>query len=180
MMFAASSQSISATALLQGSAELSRKCRRGQRAEEYPSFPGVAPAIAPNAQVGLLLVAPEALDRAEAAAIFADHGARLRGLDLLIGAGLQELADPETAGVTRRPLGRQRVVGADHLVAVGDVGLGPEEEGAVVLQALEILARFSRQHLDMLGGDTVGLGDHLVLVGAEDHLAIVAPGDTCD
>ena len=28
----------------------------------------------------------------------------------------------------------------------------------------------------MLGGDAVGLGDHLVLVGAEDDLAVVAPG----
>src|SRR5438552_11019835 len=45
--------------------------------------------VAADAQVGLLLVAPEPLDRAEAAAIFADHGARLRGPDLLIGAGLE-------------------------------------------------------------------------------------------
>src|SRR5207253_1850478 len=114
--------------------------------------------ISPHAEVGLFLVAPEALDGTEAAAIFADDRARLRGPDLLVGAGLQELADPETAGVARRPLGRQRVVGADHLVAIGDVGLGPEEEGAVVFQALEILARLWRQHVDMLGGDMVGLG----------------------
>src|ERR1700732_330611 len=131
--------------------------------------------VPPHPQVGLLLVAPEALDGAEAAAVLADHGAGLGGLDLLVGAGLQELADPEAAGVARRSLGRQCVVGADHLVAIGDVGLGPEKEGAVVLQALEILARLSRQHLDMLGGDPVGLGGHLVVVGAEDNFAIVAP-----
>src|ERR1700738_4227288 len=92
--------------------------------------------VTADAKVGLLLVAPEAFDGAEAAAVFADHGARLGGLDLLVGAGLEELADPEAAGVARRRLGRQRVVGADHLVAIGDVGLRAEKERAVILQAL--------------------------------------------
>ena len=46
-------------------------------------------------------MAPEALDGAEPAAIFADDGTRLGGPDLLIGAGLQKLADPEAAGVAR-------------------------------------------------------------------------------
>ena len=32
----------------------------------------------------------------------------------------------------------------------------------------------------MLGGDAVGLGDHLVLVGAQDDLAVVAPRDPGD
>src|SRR3954453_1594409 len=83
----------------------------------------VLAAVAADAQIGLLLVAPEALDRAEAAAIFADHRARLRGFYLLIGAGLQELADPQPAGIAGRTLGRQRMVGAYHLVAVGDISL---------------------------------------------------------
>src|ERR1700732_4594889 len=90
--------------------------------------------VPPHPQVGLLLVAPEALDGAEAAAVFADHGARLGGLDLLVGAGLEELADPEAAGVARGALGRQGVVGADHLVPVRDVSLWAEKEGAVILQ----------------------------------------------
>jgi len=29
----------------------------------------------------------------------------------------------------------------------------------------------------VLGGDTVGLREHLVLVGAKDDLAVIAPGD---
>src|SRR5262249_18579080 len=37
---------------------------------------------------------PKALDRAEPAAVFADHDARFGGSVLLPGAGLQELADP--------------------------------------------------------------------------------------
>src|SRR5258708_33306414 len=93
------------------------------------------------------------LFRSQPAAVFADHRARLGRLDLLIGAGLEEFPDPEAAGVTRRALGRQRMVGADHLVAVGDVGLGAKEEGAVILQAVEIAARLPAQHLDALGGD---------------------------
>src|SRR6266571_5979665 len=91
----------------------------------------VLPPVAAHPEIGLFLVAPEALDRAEPAAIFADHRARLGGPDLLVGAGLEKLADPEAARIARRALGRQRVVGADHLVAIGNIGLGAEEEGAV-------------------------------------------------
>src|SRR5688500_2142252 len=83
-------------------------------------------AVAPQAQVGLLLVAPEALDGAQARAVLA-HLHRRLGRDLLVGAGLQELADPQPARVARRTERGQRVVGADHLVAVGDVGLRAEE-----------------------------------------------------
>src|SRR4051795_8118791 len=86
-------------------------------------FRRVLAAIATDAQVGLFLMAPEAFDRAEPAAIFADHRARLRSLYFLVGAGFQELADPEPSSVAGRALGRQRVIGADHLVAVGHVGL---------------------------------------------------------
>ena len=72
----------------------------------------VAPAVAAQAQIGLLLVAPELLDGAEARAVVADHHAGFRGA-LLVGDGLEELADPEPAGVARGALGRQGVVGAD-------------------------------------------------------------------
>src|SRR5712691_10325464 len=95
----------------------------------------VLAAVAPHAQIGLFLVAPEALDRAEPAAIFPDHRARLGRFYLLVGAGLQELADPEPAGIAGSALGRQHVVGADHLVAISDVGLFPEKQRAVILEA---------------------------------------------
>ena len=102
--------------------------------------------------------------------------AGLVGQHLLVGAGLHELADPQPAGVARRLLGRQRVVGADHLVAIGDVGARAEEQRAVVLHAVEEHVRIARHHLHVLGGDAVGLGDHLGLVGADDHLAVILPG----
>src|SRR5688572_15846287 len=115
----------------------------------------VLPAVAAQPQVGLLLVAPEALDGAQARAVLADLH-RGFGRDLLVGAGLQELADPEAAGVARGAEGGEGVVGADHLVAVGHVGLGPEEERAVVAHVLEEVARLPAQDLDVLGGNAVG------------------------
>ena len=61
-------------------------------------------AVAAHADVRLLLVAGEALERAQARAILADQRARLVVEDPLVGAGLEELADPEAPGVARRAL----------------------------------------------------------------------------
>ena len=74
----------------------------------------------------------------------------------------------------------KKVIGADHLVAIGHVGLGAEKERTVVVEPVEPAARLSGQHLDMLGGDAVGLGRHIVIVAAQDDFAIVAPGDPGD
>src|SRR3954451_8273371 len=81
----------------------------------------VLAAVAPHAQVGLLLMSGEVLYRAQSGTIFADHRGRLRR-DLLIRHSLEELPDPQTAGVARRPFRRQRVIRADHLVAIRDIG----------------------------------------------------------
>src|SRR6185295_19169199 len=115
----------------------------------------VLPAVAAQAQIGLLLVAPEALDGAQARAVLAHFHARL-GRDLLVGAGLQELADPEAAGVARGAQGRERVVGADDLVAVGDVGFRPEEERAVVPHPVQKISRVFAEDLDVLGRNAIG------------------------
>src|SRR5919204_1467164 len=141
--------------------------------------PDVLPAVAAQAQVGLLLVPPEALDGTQARAVLADLHARLRR-DLLVGAGLHELADPETARVARGAERGQRVIGADHLVAIGDVGLRSEEQRAVVAQMLEEVARLAREHLDVLGGDAVGFAHRRFARVDEDDLAVVAPGDPGD
>src|SRR5439155_26034933 len=83
-----------------------------------PSLRRVLPSVAADAQIGLFLVPPEAFDRAEPAAIFADRHARLGSLHFLIGARLEVFAEPEAAGVSCRALGRQRVVRADDLDTV--------------------------------------------------------------
>ena len=62
-----------------------------------------------------------------------------RGRHPLVGAGLEELAHPHAAGVARRAAGRQDVVRADRLVAVGDGRLLADEERAVVGQAVEVV-----------------------------------------
>src|SRR5665213_2105680 len=84
----------------------------------------VAAAIAAHANISLLGMGDEAFQNAKPRAVFADHGGSLIGQHLLIGARLEKLADPEPAGEARVLLGRQRVVGADHLVAIGDIGAG--------------------------------------------------------
>src|SRR5690348_15401818 len=103
----------------------------------------VAPSIAPDAQISLLLMPPETLDRAEPAAIFANHCARLGRFYFLIGASLQELPDPEAARIARRTLRRQCVVRADDLVAIGHICFRPEEQRAVILQPIEIAPRLA-------------------------------------
>src|SRR5690606_28090426 len=96
----------------------------------------VAPAVTTDADVCLLGVAGKALKHAQSRAVFAYHcGGCVRG-DTLICAGLHELADPKAAGVTRRLPGRQRVIGADHLVAKSDVGARAEEQRTIVAQVL--------------------------------------------
>src|SRR5580704_11856835 len=66
----------------------------------------VAAAVAADAEIGLLGVGDKAFEHAQPRAIFADHGAGLVGENFLIGAGFEELADPQPAGIARRLLGR--------------------------------------------------------------------------
>ena len=98
------------------------------------------------------------------------------GEHALVRAGFQELADPQPARVTRRLLSGQSVVGTDHLVAEGDVGASPEEQRAVVRHVPEEVVRIAGHDLHVLGGNVVGHPDHLRVVLAHDHLAVVGPG----
>ena len=67
------------------------------------------------------------------------------------------------------------MVGADHLVAIRNVGFRAKEHGAVIGHAIQEPARRGGKHFHMLGGDAVGLDDgRLVAVGQND-LAEIAP-----
>src|SRR4051812_43797591 len=55
----------------------------------------IAAAVSAHPHVGLLGVGREAFENAQPRAIFADHRTGLVGHYLLIGAGLEEFADPE-------------------------------------------------------------------------------------
>ena len=137
-----------------GGADSARAARHDRDGRSEKRRSGRA-SVAAHAQVGLLLVrrrSPRARRAASSTSpIITDASSRL---DPLVRAGLEELADPEPAGVAGGAPRRQRVVRADHLVAVGDVRLRPEEEGAVVASCARGTRRGSRgHHLDVLGRD---------------------------
>src|ERR1700738_2536995 len=77
----------------------------------------IAVAVAANADIRLLTVADEALERTESRAVLADFSGRLVGHDLLVGTGLEELPDPQAAGVTGSLSSGQSVVRTDHFVS---------------------------------------------------------------
>src|SRR5437764_9082343 len=149
---------------------------RGSGSGRRPGVFDIASAVASDPDIGLLGMRQKALEHAKARAVPADERARLVREHLLVRASLDELADPEAAGVPRRLVGGQRVVGADHLVAVRDVRAGPQEQGAVVHHVVEEEIGIARHHLYVLGGDAVRLPDHFVVVLANDHGAVIVPG----
>ena len=63
------------------------------------------------------------------------------------------------------------MIGADHLVAVGDVCARSQEQRAVILHFVEEHIRIAGHHLHVLGRDAVRLVDHLGFAVADDHLA---------
>ena len=122
---------------------------------------------------------PSSMQRREQTA--PTRGGSLVGQHALVGDGLEELADPEAARVAGREPGRQGVVGADHLVAVGDVGARAEEQRAVIGHGAEEEVVVARHDLHVLAGDAVGLARHLLQPAvAEDDLAVVVPGAAGD
>src|SRR5262245_17044972 len=115
----------------------------------------------------------KSLEHAEPRAIFADERRGLVGQNFLIGMGLEELPDPKPTSVTARLLGRQRMIGADHLVAVGDVGARPQEQRPIATHVLQEPVVAIGHYLNVLGGYVVGYRQHLIIAVADDDLAIV-------
>src|SRR3546814_6093965 len=74
-----------------------------------------------------------------------------------------------------RLLRRQRVVGADDLVAIADIGARPQEQRAVIGHMGQEVIGIAGHHLDMLGGDLVGDRHHLCIAVGDDHLAEILP-----
>ena len=92
----------------------------------------------------------------------------------------RNLPTHKPAGVARGLLGRQRMVRADDLVAVGDVGARSQKQSSVVGHALKEEVRIAGHDLHVLGSDPVGLLNHLLITVADDDLAVVRPGDARD
>ncbi len=135
---------------------LSRRAHGGRR-------PGqVRAGVLGGAYVAGAGVSLEELDARGAAAQLAEAGARSHVGDLLVGDGAQVLPHPETPGVARGAARGEHVVGADHLVAVGDAGALAEEQRAVVVHLLQRLARLCGEDLHVLAGEGVRQGVGLV------------------
>ncbi len=89
--------------------------------------------------------------------------------------GLEVLPDPQPTRVAGGTHRRERVVGADRLVAVHDVGVRPDEEPAVVREPLDIPLRVGTLDLEMLRGDLVGDLHQLLGIVHDDDGAVVVP-----
>src|SRR6056297_2880502 len=135
----------------------------------------VAPAVAANTEVGLLAVTGEALKRTQARAVFTDCGRRLIGRYTLVGMCFEEFTDPQSSSVAPGLERRQGVVGTDDLVAVGNVCAGTEEQGAVAGHVFEEPIVAVGHDLDVLRAHLFGFREHLIVVVAHDHFAIVGP-----
>jgi len=94
-------------------------------------------------------MARETLKLTESRAVFA-YRSRCFRCYTLVGAGFDELANPEAARVPGRKFGWQGVIRADHFVTIGDIGFGPKkqrtENGSVIPRPyhLAILLRLER------------------------------------
>jgi hypothetical protein len=67
------------------------------------------------------------------------------------------------------------MIGADHLVAVGDVCAWSQKQRTVVLHAIEEHIRIAGHDLHVFRRDTVCLGDHFDFAVADDHFAEIFP-----
>lgn len=135
--------------------------------------------ITTDAHVALLGMAHESLQHAQTRAVFTNQSRGFIGEDLLVGVRFQELANPEAAGVAPGLSGRQGVVGADHLVAVGHMGSRPQKQGSVTGHVFQEPVIAVGHDLHVLRGDLVGHGEHLIIGVAKNHRAIVPPRGAC-
>ncbi len=132
-------------------------------------------AIAAQPDTALIGMADKHFENAQVRAIGPDlRCGRVSG-DTLIAMCFQEFSDPKPAstgpGLFRVP----RAIGADHLVTIGDNGARSEEERALAVHLLQIPAILTGHHLHMFTGHVIRHRQHLVMVVAADHLAVVAP-----
>src|SRR5207237_10117532 len=99
---------------------------------------------------------------------FADHRRGLVADHLLICTGLDELANPEATRVARRLARWQRMIRADHLIAVRDVGARAKKQRTIVLHVSKEIVRIASHDLVVLRGDAVSLPRHLFVRLASD------------
>src|ERR1700744_4783653 len=67
------------------------------------------------------------------------------------------------------------MVRADDLISIRDRRTGPDKESAKVRKVIQEVSIIPRHHVNMLGGNAVGLGQHLLLGIAKNNLAVGSP-----
>ena len=105
--------------------------------------------------------------------------ARIRS-QLLVGNHFQELPYPKPTRVTRRSRRRERVVGANALVAICNSAFLTQEKAAVVLQLGKVIIVALSHDLEMLRAILVADGNCLLIILGDNHFAVVTPGDPRD
>ena len=110
---------------------------------------------------------------------FSSSNARLLR-HLLISARLQELPDPDTAGVPSSSACRQNVIGPDRLVAISDRGLFSDKERAIIREPLEIEVGIIHVQFQVLGRITIAQAHSFVLILRHPDDTVIAPRQFSD
>src|SRR5688572_27980512 len=106
----------------------------------------------------------KSFQHAKPRAVFADERRRLIGSNTLICNGLEKLADPQSAGVTRCTLSRQGMISSDHLVAVCNIGSRAKKQSTIIRKARQEEIRVARHDLHVLRSYPICLTHHLVII----------------
>ncbi len=93
----------------------------------------------------------------------------------LIGTGLEEFADPDSACIAGGTAGWLDVIGSDGFVAIGNCGFFADEQGTVVGQALEVILLLFHLDFQVLGCVVIARLNCLILVVSHLEDAIHIP-----
>ena len=110
-------------------------------------------------------------------AIGTDHRRCLIRGDFLIAVCFQKLANPQPACIPACLFCWQRVVGADHLVAIGHICACAKEQRTVTGHVFKEPVITVGHDLHMFRRNIVCHLQHLVIAVTDNDLAIVAPAD---
>ena len=89
--------------------------------------------------------------------------------------GLEEFTNPKAPCIAPRLMRRQRVVGPDHLIAIGDIGTRAQKQRAIAGHVFQEPVITVRHDLHMLRRDIIRHLQHLVVGITDDHLAVFLP-----
>src|SRR5687768_8441287 len=102
------------------------------------------------------------------------------GAHPLIGAGLQEFSDPQTAAVAGGAPGRENMIRANRLVSIGDSRFLADEQRAVVGEALEKRTLVLHVEFQVFRRVIVAEFDSFAQRIGDIDQAVITPGERSD